>query len=324
MPRYGGYGGYAQPQSAPGYDPYSKNFQWGTAFSGIQEIIQQLAMMKQMKKQGEEEEKEKTWKRDVEEQKLGLEIKRLKLEQDAAAQKAKEPPKLSAAEQAREWRKSHARQRVSLPEGDPRKWTEDEGIFYYQTGKTPTREQIDEEAQKAQARAKAAGTGRFAEKETPAERVKRIREEARAGAEGREDAKPPDVVDPSKTAPARQANQAMIGSFYKDNDLSEPGKVRKHMENKGYLKGDKYTRPIGGPDIALDMPPYYSIAKANIRDGVATPKDIEVVEKADKTAEKFFKELKSRKPKKGELLALFANNPEIDMNVLLMLAEIYR
>jgi len=92
----------------------------------------------------------------------------------------------------------------------------------------------------------------------------------------------------------------------------------------GYLKDDKYTRPIEGPDITIDMPAYYNIAKANIRDEVATPKDKEVVEKADKTAEKFFKELKSRKPKKGELLALFANNPEIDMNVLLMLAEIYR
>jgi len=147
MPRYGGYGGYAQPQSAPGYDPYSKNFQWGTAFSGIQEIIQQLAMMKKMKEQEKEEAIEKEWTRGQREYDLYLRGQ----EEERKQKEADQPPKPSAKEEERQMRMSHGLRQIKTGA-----WSIDEALTYRDTGEKPLREQTA--AERAITKARTEGT----------------------------------------------------------------------------------------------------------------------------------------------------------------------
>jgi len=365
MPRYGGYGGYAQPQDLmqgaggnPFYNPYSSKPNWGGGMQGISQIVQQLAMMKKMKKQEEEEAIEKEWTKGMKEYEANQTQQRI----DLARKEIEEQQRQSETKTLQEAMEKRQRAQEAAVKVGTGEWTMQGSNKYISTGKEPesrpvlTRDQKEwiKKTYKVKEIDLLRQTIPLDQLQEMVDRYNKIHmpEPGKEYQPTEWDKKKTDITalvksgkmtpeqgykalygvefggekqDITKTAPARQANQSTVGSFYSNNTwINNPGEIRKHMNKMGYLKDDKYTRPIEGPDITIDMPAYYNIAKANIRDEVATPKDKEVVEKADKTAEKFFKELKSRKPKKRELLALFANNPEIDMNVLLMLAEIYR
>jgi len=240
----------------PGYNPYSKHFQLGTAFGGIRNLLQQLMQMKMLQEQ-------RQWERNMAQSQLDLATQKVtdteehnKILEDWHRQQQEETERyhqaiedlrqqdigrLIKAEKARERRLSKAEERKARQGNKPSAFEQKEIALRQMLERG---EITPEQFKQVMYGLSPVPTG-----------------EEYAGGRG---------------APSRQANEATLSKYRSENpDLFSTKRVRKR-----YLEiGD---RPKTETGYILDMPFEYNVALKNVADGVATQKDKITVQYYDK------------------------------------------
>jgi len=259
------------------YDPMMKYPDFG---QGMQQLIQNLAMIKQMKQEQEQQNllrKQREYERERQ-QKLD-ELTRKNIESQI---KTRETPQAEP-----DW----MQKAKALVANNPNITI---GQALNQVFKIDPEEPLEERIKRfeaeAEAKARGAGTGKFApppSTKTIAEIEAETAARARGAGTGRF-APPKPAVPPEEKikagATTRQANQKELRDFYKT--APDTGEVRNIIETtRGQI-------PLSSQGYRLDMPEKYNLAKLNVRDGVATPEDIKIIKNYDAMFKIFQDEIK--------------------------------
>ncbi len=325
---YGQYrqrGMYPPMQGGGFYSPYSKSPQWG---AGIQQIMQQIAMKKQMNQQQQQQMQQQQQQQEQEQWKRGIVEREITLKE----QKAQEKP----GQTKWDFQKQYAKYMI-----ETQQWDNDQAATYLARNEVPQKlielpagemakiekhfkikdfNQLPPNKQirfiELYASKKRPKPTQFDRKKTEWDRKLKTGEATQSqydevvwGVRP----KPTKEEVLAKGANPRQANATWLKDVYKNVDTGAIEKEAKKAKARPSVRG-----------VALDMPYKYNLAILNREDRVETPEDLDTIAKYEVLfryfSEKFVKKALSFKE---FLLLPEAKNPNLDKKQIRRWYEMY-